>query len=120
MEKRTEYGTLAINDEVLTAIVQSTVLEIPGVADIGTFGLGEGLTELIKKDVGPRGVTFQDTDQGMVVAIAIIVEYGSQIPRLGQYIVERISDTLAEAVSMRPARVIVEVQGIRHDGEVKG
>ncbi|PSR29939.1 MAG: hypothetical protein C7B47_01110 [Sulfobacillus thermosulfidooxidans] len=113
MERRTEYGTLAINDEVLAAIVQSAVLEMPGVADVGTFGLGEGLTELIKKDPGTRGVTFQDTDQGLVVEIAVIVDYGERIPILGRRIVNRISQVLSDAVSIRPAKVVVEVQGIR-------
>ncbi|HBQ95300.1 MAG TPA: hypothetical protein DD856_09845 [Sulfobacillus sp.] len=113
VEKRTEYGTLAINDEVLGAIVQSTVLEIDGVADVGVFGLGEGLSELIRKDSGIRGIAFQETDGGLVVEIAVMVYYGVRIPELGRIVVQRVSEALAEAVSIRPVKVAVEVQGIQ-------
>lgn len=113
MEKRTEYGTLTINEEVLGSIVQSAVLEIDGVADLGAFGLGEGLSELIRKDAGTRGISFQETDQGFVVEIAVIVDYGVQLRELGRIIVQKASDALVEAVSVRPVKVVVEVQGIQ-------
>ncbi len=113
VEKRTEYGTLAINEEVLGAIVQSAILEVDGVAGLGVFGLSEGLGELIRKDTGTRGIAFQETNRGFFVEIAVIVDYGVKIPELGRVIVQRVSDALAEAVSMRPVEVIVEVQGIQ-------
>ncbi|AUW94481.1 Asp23/Gls24 family envelope stress response protein [Sulfobacillus sp. hq2] len=113
MEVRTEYGTLAVHDDVLAAIVQSAVLAVPGVVDMGIFRVGEGLTEMVKKDQSVRGVWLEDTDQGLVIHVAVIVAYGQRIPVLGQKIVQQCSDRLAESVSMRPRRVIVEVQGVQ-------
>jgi uncharacterized alkaline shock family protein YloU len=112
LEKRTEYGTLAVHDDVLAAIVQSAALSVPGVVDLGVFRFTEGIGEMIKKDVVARGITLEDTDQGLLVEVAVIVEYGTRIPALGRLVVQRCSDALAEAVSIRPRKIMVEVQGV--------
>ncbi len=112
MEIRTEYGTLAVHDDVLAAIVQSVVLGVPGVVDVGVFRLGEGLGDIMKKDPAVRGIMLEDTDAGLVVDVAVIVAYGQRIPALGREIVQKCSDALAEAVAMRPSRIVVEVQGV--------
>lgn len=112
MEIRTEYGTLAVHDDVLAAIVQSVVLGVPGVVDVGSFRLGEGLGDIMKKDPAVRGIMLEDTDAGLVVDVAVIVAYGQRIPVLGREIVQKCSDALAEAVAMRPSRIVVEVQGV--------
>ncbi len=112
LEKRTEYGTLAVHDDVLGAIVQSAALSVPGVVDLGVFRFTEGLGDIIKKDIVARGITLEDTDKGLVIEVAVIVEYGARIPALARMIVQRCSDALAEAVSVRPRRIMVEVQGV--------
>ncbi len=116
MHKDSEYGRLSVHNEILAQLASVAVTRVPGVVSL----VPRVKTPERPHDVGPsrerpsNGVWISVDAQGSVVIdISIAVRYGVKIKDVGLDVVQAVEQIMWDAVSVRPHRVVVHVEGVR-------
>jgi len=103
-EKKTDLGTLRINNEVIASIARNAALQINGVAGIkaGTLAL---ISDLFNKGYSHRGISLDISENEVNIGITIIVKYGVNIPEVAALVQENIRATVEEMTGLNVAEV---------------
>ena len=101
---------LSVSEEVISTIVEKTVMSVPGVYDI-PGGIIDGITNILgsKKT---RGIKVEINDKTITLDVYVIVEYGVKIPDIAWDIQDKVKKTLEEIVGMAVKAVNIHIQGI--------
>ena len=85
---------LSVSEEVISTIVEKTVMSVPGVYDI-PGGIIDGITNILgsKKT---RGIKVEINDKTITLDVYVIVEYGVKIPDIAWDIQDKVKKTLEE------------------------
>lgn len=101
---------LTVSEEVISTIVEKTVMSIPGIYDING-GFIDGITNMLaSKRV--KGIKVDITEKSIVIDIYLIVEYGVKIPDIAWDVQDKVKKTVEEMVGMTVTAVNVHIQGI--------
>src|ERR1700744_5095391 len=88
-------GTTTISDQVVAKITGIAALEVDGVEELTPQGLGGAISGLANKVSGTQahdqGVRVQVGQQEANIDLAMIVRYGSSIPRIAEAVRSSIS-----------------------------
>ncbi len=106
---------LSVSEEVISTIVEKTVMSVPGVYDI-PGGIIDGITNILgsKKT---RGIKVEINDKTITLDVYVIVEYGVKIPDIAWDIQDKVKKTLEEIVGMTVKAVNIHIQGINFNNK---
>lgn len=110
-ETTNAYGSIKIAEEAVASIVGLAAAQIKGVAAM-SGSMASGLTEKLGKKNLTKGVKVEITEQNVVVALNIFVEYGVRIPKLALEIQNEVRDTVQTMTGLKVKEVNIYVQGI--------
>jgi len=110
-ETTNAYGSIKIAEEAVASIVSLAAAQIKGVAAM-SGSMASGLTEKLGKKNLTKGVKVEITEQDVVVALNIFVEYGVKIPKLALEIQNEVRDTVQTMTGLKVKEVNIYVQGI--------
>lgn len=116
MHKDNEFGRLSVHDEILSQLTRVAVTRVPGVVsllprDKNHEGVHDGTGA---REHGGNGVSIGVDPMGMVVIdISIVVRYGVKIKDVGLEVVRMVDQVVWDAVSVRPHRVVIHIEGVR-------
>ncbi len=110
-ETTNAYGSIKIAEEAVASIVSLAAAQIKGVAAM-SGSMASGLTEKLGKKNLTKGVKVEITEQNVVVALNIFVEYGIRIPKLALEIQNEVRDTVQTMTGLNVKEVNIYVQGI--------
>lgn len=116
MHKDSEYGRLSVHNEILAQLASVAVAQVPGVVNlVPRVRTPERSHDLIPtREPASNGVWISVDSQGLVVIdISIAVRYGVKIKDVGLEVVKAVEQIMWDAVSVRPHRVVVHVEGVR-------
>ncbi|HAF60493.1 MAG: Asp23/Gls24 family envelope stress response protein [Bacillota bacterium] len=107
-----KLGTVKISDEVIAVCVLNSTLKTKGV-----YGLSGGLTDslsknLLGKDPLYKGIKINQSDDGVVIDVSVIVEYGIKIPDVAWNIQENVKKEVEEIIEMQVNAVNIHVTGV--------
>lgn len=107
-----KIGIVKISDEVIAVCVLNSTLKTKGV-----YGLSGGLTDslsknLLGKDPLYKGIKINQSDDGVVIDISVIVEYGIKIPDVAWNIQENVKKEVEEIIEMPVNAVNIHVTGV--------
>lgn len=106
-------GDINISEEVLAACVMTAVLRTKGVHSL----YGGLARNLLNKDPMYKGLKLNVTDEGVVVDIHVIVEYGVRIPGVAWDIQENVKAEIESVTGMGVHAINIHVQGVHFDEE---
>lgn len=111
MAKKENLGKVRIEHEVLAAIAAAAAGKVEGVTRIipGLVGLIEGV---FGRTTPGHSAAVKVTDEGVSVALAVEVAYGSDIPQLAWEVQKAVKESLEEMTGMKVTGVDVEVRGL--------
>ena len=101
---------LSVSEEVVSTIVEKTVMSVPGVFDI-SGGIIDGITNMLGSR-RTRGIKVEIAEKSIALDIYLIVEYGVKIPDIAWDIQDKVKKTLEDIVGMTVTAVNVHIQGI--------
>ena len=83
----------------------------------GGYGLSGGLTDslsknLLGKDPLYKGIKINQSDDGVVIDVSVIVEYGIKIPDVAWNIQENVKKEVEEIIEMQVNAVNIHVTGV--------
>ena len=101
---------MTISEEVISTIVEKTVMAIPGIYDING-GIIDGITNMLgSKRV--KGIKVDISEKSISIDIYLIVEYGVKIPDIAWDVQDKVKKTIEDMVGMTVTAVNVHIQGI--------
>lgn len=106
-------GTVKISDEVIAVCVLNATLKTKGVA-----GLSGGLTDsisknLLGKDPLYKGIKINQAEDGIVIDVSVIVDYGVKIPAVAWDIQENVKTEVEEIIESAVNSVNIHVTGVQ-------
>lgn len=108
----TELGRVEIAPTAIAALVAEAVKECYGVVGMSSRSLLDDLASSLHRG-SQRGVDVEIADDGLVVDIYVIVEYGTRITEVAAGIMRRVRFTLESKLGVPVKAVNIHVQGLR-------
>ena len=111
-DRSTDLGVVRISNDAISTIASVAALEVKGVARMGG-GLPKAFIDGLLNKFSSRGVKIQMKDGEVKLTVAIIVEYGIDIPRVADEVQENVKRAVEKMAGLVPSEVDVIVEGVR-------
>lgn len=114
MASETYLGKIEVSPLAVASLASEAVLGCYGVVGMAPAGtLRDGLVEILQREATHRGVEVHLRDEGVVIDLYIVVEYGTRISEVAHNIMEAVKFRLERALGMPVTEVNVHVQDLR-------
>ncbi|MGM0370078.1 MAG: Asp23/Gls24 family envelope stress response protein [Bacillota bacterium] len=110
-----DIGEVNISEEVISIIAGLSAIECYGLVGMANKGFQDGIARLLGTDNLNQGIEVQEVEDGIVVDLYIIVEYGTKISEVASNVINRVSYTLEETTGINVVAININVQGVRVD-----
>lgn len=107
-----------ISKDVISGIAMNTAKDVNGIAAITGKFTASDIKELYKKNVG-NGVRIEYLDDGIVMDVFVVVEYGSNIPEIAKELQESVINAVSTMTGLNVLRVNVNVVGVSQPKDIK-
>ena len=87
------YGKISISDLAIAKVASHTALESYGIMELVSRRFTDSLAELLKKDLGGKGVKVTTSGNRIYVDVYVIIKYGVSI--------NAVAESLKEAVKYK-------------------
>jgi uncharacterized alkaline shock family protein YloU len=106
------FGKIDISPTAVISIASQAVNQCYGVVGMANKNLADGLAHLLSRD-NKRGVDVRFEEDGIVVDVYVIVEYGTRIRVVAESIQNTVKFHVEKSLGMPVKAVNVYVQGLR-------
>lgn len=105
-------GTVKISDEVIAVCVLNATLKTKGVSEL-SGGLTDSISKnLLGKDPLYKGIKITQGDEGVVIDVSVIVEYGMKIPAVAWDIQKNVKNEIEDIIELPVNAVNIHVMGV--------
>lgn len=115
LKTSSDLGSVTIANSVIAEIAGAVATNCYGVVGMASRNKKDGIVNLLRPDSMSKGISVEVEDNGVVVEIHLIVEYGININTACKSIVNRVRYTIESNVGIKVNRVNVRVEGVRVD-----
>lgn len=110
-----ELGEVSISNGVISEIAGAVASRCYGVVGMASRNKKDGIVSLLRPDSITKGININIEDNGVVIEVHIIVEYGVNINTICKSIVNRVRYNVENTAGIKVKRVNVRVEGVRVD-----
>ncbi|MDR0876008.1 MAG: Asp23/Gls24 family envelope stress response protein [Clostridiales Family XIII bacterium] len=104
---------ISADEDQIAAIVCEAVLEENGIYALGADMSAAAITKnLLNRENRARGVHLVSDDDGWIIDIYVIVNYGTNIPETAWNVQRRVSERLKAASEIHTKEININVQGV--------
>lgn len=101
------YGKISISDSAIAKVAKNAALECYGIVDTVSRGIGDSLSELLRKQYDGRGVKVSTSGDRIFIDVKVIIKYGVSINAVAEslkasikYRVERFTGMIVDTVNV--------------------
>lgn len=99
-------------DDIIAVSAARQILDTKGVAEL-SGGIGNSITRtLLRKDQLSKGIKIDQTEEGIILDVYIVVYYGSRIPEIVWQIQKNVKNGIQQLAERKVLAVNVHVQGV--------
>ena len=111
---KNEFGTIAIENEVIARIAGLSAMECYGVVGMAAKSLRDGFVHLLKIESLSKGVRIETTPEGeLIIKLHIIVDYGTNLAAIANTLQDNVRYAVEACVGIKVQEVNVYIEGIR-------
>jgi len=110
---KTDYGIISIDNEVIARTAGMAALDCYGIVGMAAKNVKDGIVQLLKLERLTKGIVLDISDDGLIIELHIIVEYGINISAITESIVSTIRYKIEDFLGLSVKKVNVYVEGIR-------
>ena len=110
-----DLGEVNISKDVIAIMAGLTAMECYGLVGMASQTFQDGIAALVGKENLTRGIKIDVIEEGVVLDLYIIVEYGVKISEVANNVIDRVKYTLEENAGVKVKEVNINVQGVRLD-----
>lgn len=112
----TSLGKVEIAPEVIEVITGLAASEVEGLSSMrGNFA--SGVVERFGKKSHGKGVKVELTDDGILIDLFVVLNFGVSIPQVAQKVQDNIRQTLKNMTALEIDEINIHVVGIQMDEE---
>lgn len=108
---KSELGGMNIASEVLGIVAGIAATEVDGVAAM-SGGLVRGIAEMLGRKNLSKGVKLEETDEGVIVELNLIVDFEVNIPDVTKEVQRNVKNSLEKMTGVDVIAVNINVLGI--------
>jgi len=108
-----ELGEISVSNNVVAQIAGKVATSCYGVVGMASKSRTDGVIKLLKMENMSRGIKVDVLNNGVVIDLHIIVEYGVNINAICDSIIHNVSYKVEQAIGMSVNKVTVQVESVR-------
>lgn len=106
-------GCVNIANDVLADLAGYAALESYGIVGMASPSLRDGMAQLLPAAKLRKGVRVNATDEGIVVDLYVVIEFGTNLAEVSHNLANRVRYVLTNTAEVHVADVDVHVQGVK-------
>jgi uncharacterized alkaline shock family protein YloU len=110
-----QWGRIEVFPSAVAAIAGHAATRCYGISGMAGRGLRDGFAELLRRENVDKGVDVVQTEEGLVVDVYVIVQYGIRISEVAHNLQETVKFEVERSVNVPVVRINVNVQGVREE-----
>ena len=107
------YGKISISDLAIAKVASHTAMEGYGIVEMVSRRFTDSLAELLKKDVGGRGIKVTTSGNRIYIDVYVVINYGVYINAVAESLKESIKYKVEKFTGMIVDTVNVNVIGVK-------
>ena len=105
--------TTQITEEEITALVCDAVMSVDGIYTLGANMSAAAITRnLLSRENKAKGVHLISGEDGWIIDIYVVVNYGTRIPEAAWNVQKKVSESLQSASGLTTKEINIHVQGV--------
>lgn len=118
MDENAVKGSVKISNDVVAIIAGVAATEVNGVVGM-SGGITGGITEMLGMKNLSKGVKVEVGDKETTIDIYLVVEYGSNIAKVGKEVQENVKASVENMTGLSVIGVNVNIQGVSMPKDAK-
>jgi len=110
-----QWGRIEVFPSAVAAIAGHAATRCYGISGMAARGLRDGFAELLRRENVDKGVDVDQADEGLVIDVYVIVQYGIRISEVAHNLQETVKFEVERSVNVPVVKVNVNVQGVREE-----
>ena len=110
-----QWGRIEVFPQAVAAIAGHAAIRCYGISGMAGRGLRDGFAELLRREHVDKGVDVVQGDEGLVIDVYVIVQYGMRITEVAHNLQETVKFEVERAVNVPVQKINVNVQGVREE-----
>ena len=112
--RKTDLGTIEVSTEAVASLAEHAVLQSYGVVGLADRNRFEAWRRGLRRSgQGHKGVLVEVADEGVIIDLYLVVEYGTRISEVARGVIHRVKYTVEKALGLPVLAVNVHVQALR-------
>ncbi|MDO4540705.1 MAG: Asp23/Gls24 family envelope stress response protein [Syntrophomonadaceae bacterium] len=111
--KENKWGRVTVEDDVIATLAGMAAMSCYGLVGMAARNIQSGLSSLLGLDAMRKGVTVSETEEGLIVEVAVIVGYGIPISEVSYNVGQKVKHELEGNAGIPVAKVNVNIMGVR-------
>ena len=107
------YGKISISDLAIAKVASHTAMEGYGIVEMVSRRFTDSLAELLKKDVGGRGIKVTTSGNRIYIDVYVVIKYGVSINAVAESLKASIKYKVEKFTGMIVDTVNVNVIGVK-------
>ncbi len=108
-----ELGEITIDNNVIASIAGAAATKCYGVVGMASKNKKDGIVSLLKMENISKGIQISTEDNGIVITMSIIVEYGVNINAICDSIINNVRYKLEHNTGLKVKTINVRVESVR-------
>jgi len=109
------WGRIQVFPTAVAAIAGHAAMGCYGIGGMAARGLRDGFAQLLRREHFDKGVDVEQNEEGLVIDVYVIVQYGMRISEVAHNLQETVKFEVERSVNVPVVRVNVTVQGVREE-----
>lgn len=106
-------GELHVSNDVLIDIIGNAAMECYGIVGMTASNAIDGIAQILPKSRLRKGITINQTDDGLAVELFVVSEYGTNIQAVSQNLVDQVTFALKKIAQVPVDSVKVNVCDVK-------
>jgi len=111
-----DYGMIQINSDVIATIAGQSASECYGLVGMASKSTTSGIAKLLMGDQMGKGVDVVVNDDGVVINLYVIVQFGTKISVVADNIIEKVKYNVEKQTGLKVLEVNLSIEGVRVQG----
>ena len=108
-----EIGTIDINSDVVATIAGASAIECYGLVGMASRSTTNGIVNLLKRENLSKGVTIQMEEDGIIIDLYVIIQFGTKMSVVAENIIEKVKYNVENQTGLKVLSVNLHIEGVR-------
>ncbi len=108
-----EYGSIKIRKDVVSQIAGAAAIECYGLVGMVSFGHTGDFMRMLKRDQLSKGVKIEETDEGLIITLSVIVQFATKISVVAENIISQVKYSVEKQTGLSVAKVNINIESVR-------